>query len=300
MMDEKMKKKGFLLYAAFTLLLCHAHAQYSPSFYPFKGFHIGITGQAEFIQPCSFVAISTGLDPVPKAFWTFGWEAGMEFSYHFAKYFGISAGINFGTITAYKYDAYINNIPDGHGGWEKGDPIFIDGFSVSFMSFLFPVKLEFHYPLRKNLFFTADAGVKIFPNVAAYVDDLAKNPKQFFGGSYAYSMYPSNLDAQKSRKITCSLLLGLGLYYKLPYGDLLRFTAGVNVPFNNIVEGNYRYLLTDSYGTFAVKNDFIYTQLSYIHTFKYEKAKRYVKREGLSFASKKERRKKIFALLNGR
>ena len=72
-------------------------------------------------------------------------------------------------------------------------------------------------------------------------------------------------------KISCDLLLGLGLYYKLSYGDLVRFSTGVNISFNNIIEGYYKYYLTESYGTFAVRNDFIYTQLFYIHTLNYKK-----------------------------
>jgi hypothetical protein len=102
-------------------------------------------------------------------------------------------------------------------------------------------------------------------------------------------------------KISCNLLLGIGLYYKLPYGDLLRFTTGINISFSPIVEGYYRYYkyhLTDSYGTFSVKNDFIYTQLSYIHTFNFLKAKKYVKKQEYSFSSKKEQRKKTIDLLN--
>jgi hypothetical protein len=70
------------------------------SFYPYKGFHVGITGQAEFINKPSYVAL-TGSDPAPKGRWTTGWETGIEFSYHFAKYSGISLGINYGTMLSY-------------------------------------------------------------------------------------------------------------------------------------------------------------------------------------------------------
>jgi hypothetical protein len=297
-----MKKKGFLLYAAFTLLLCHAHAQYFPSFYPFEGFHIGITGQAEFIQPCSYVALS-GTDLAPKALWTSGWETGIEFSYHFAKYFGISAGISFGTTVSYNSALYYGTAPAGTEEWWNGvvneNEYDIAGHKNYYNEIFIPVKLEFHYPVHKDLFFMAEAGIKI---KGIFISDYYRHDNRLYSSSSHIREihYYNEYWKQNIGKIRGDLLLGLGLYYKLPYGDLLRFTAGVNVSFNNIVEGNYRYILTDSYGTFAVKNDFIYTQLSYIHTFKYEKAKRYVKREGFSFASKKEQRKKIFALLNGR
>jgi hypothetical protein len=98
-------------------------------------------------------------------------------------------------------------------------------------------------------------------------------------------------------KVHCDLLIGMGLYYKLPYGDLLRFNVGVNVSFKPIIEGYYHYFLTDSYGTYSVKNDFIYTQLSYIHTFNFLKAKKYLKLQNVSFATKKERRDRIMEML---
>jgi len=44
-------------------------------------------------------------------------------------------------------------------------------------------------------------------------------------------------------------------------------------------------------------NDFIYTQLSYIHTLNWQKAKKYLKKNDYSFATKKERRKKIVEVL---
>jgi hypothetical protein len=160
MMDAKMKKKVFLLYAAFTLLLCHAYAQYFPSFYSFEGFHIGITGQAEFIQPCSYVALS-GPDLAPKAFWTSGWEAGMEFSYHFAKYFGISAGISFGTTVSYNSALYYSIVPDGMEGWIEANEYDISGMKMYDYDIFIPVKLEFHYPVHKDFFFMAETGVKI-------------------------------------------------------------------------------------------------------------------------------------------
>jgi len=44
-------------------------------------------------------------------------------------------------------------------------------------------------------------------------------------------------------------------------------------------------------------NDFIYTQLSYIHTLNWQKAKKYLKKNDYSFTTKKERRKKIVEVL---
>jgi hypothetical protein len=304
-------KKNIPLAVVILLLFFSSNAQKTPSFYPFKGFHVGITGQAEYIQKCTYVAL-TGVEPAPRSRWTSGGEIGMEFSYHFAKYFGIAIGINYGTVLSYKRDQYISTLP-----LETGEFLEVNGYDRSFITMsdkemLFPIKIEFHYPLRKDLFFTAEAGVKI----KGIFQKLACLKYNYWEGSYGtgcnYSIYDDydpeedvwytkpyyrDLGLRDMRTISCNLLLGIGLYYQLPYGDLLRFTTGINVSFNNIIEGYYRYYLTDSYGTFSVKNDFIYTQLSYIHTLNWQKAKKYVKKQEYSFSSKKERRGKIVELL---
>jgi len=307
-----MKRKKTLVFVVLILLLLfRSEAQNLPSFYPFKGFHVGITGQAQFIQKSSFIAL-IGTDLAPKGRWTSGWEAGIEFSYHFAKYFGVAIGINYGTILSYERAIDITNFP--YPDFMKGK-VNRHHSSVSKMydnAMFFPIKLEFHYPLRKDLFFTAEAGIKvkgIFQRLVYGKDGIGRystgvglpvTPDDYDPEYDAYSpkQYYRDYGWRDMSKIYCDLFLGIGLYYKLPYGDLLRFTTGVNVSFHNIIEGYYRYHLTESYGTFAVKNDFIYTQLAYIHTFNFQKAKRYLKKQEYSFSSKKERRKKIFELLD--
>jgi len=304
-----MKRKKIIAFIIFILLLLFcSEAQNPPSFYPLQGFNIGITGQAQFIQKSSFIALS-GTDPAPKGRWTFGWEAGIEFSYHFAKYFGVAIGINYGTVLSYKRDIYLSIVPDMIGGWKevsRYDPALTHKYENEFF---FPIKLEFHYPLRKDLFFIAEVGIKVkgIFNRLTY----GKDGKGIYASGMGYISWPPNTPGEYEdiryyndygrrdmSKIYCDLFLGIGLYYKLPYGDLLRFTTGVNMSFHNIIEGYYRYHLTESYGTFAVKNDFIYTQLAYIHTFNFQKAKRYLKKQEYSFSSKKERRKKIIELLD--
>jgi len=301
-------RKNILIFV-FLFFLLYAEAQISPTFYPFKGFHVGITGQAQYMQKCSFVAIS-GTDPAPKPKMTYGWEAGIEFSYHFAKYFGITAGIKVGTVFSYTFDPYLSDVPDFFGGMITINEY--DDFAIHRTmrknEILFPLKIEFHYPLRKDLFFMAEAGVRlrgIFERLY-----FGKEAIGVFEHAITYSLDPSiaqgdtllTVDYYESSvewnmsKIRCDLLVGLGLYYKLPYGDLLRFTAGVNLSFNPI-GGYYRYFLTDSYGSISIHSSFIYTQLSYVHTLNYQKAKKYVKKQDYSFNTKRERREKIYELL---
>jgi hypothetical protein len=293
------------------LLLLHSYkSQNLPSFYPFKGFHVGLTGQVQFIQKCTFTSL-TGTDLAPRPKWSYGWETGIEFSYHFSKYFGISLGINYGTAYYFDYDIYLSTVPDDIGGWKE-----VNVYEPSYLPYvhaneqiMFPVKLEFHYPLRKNLFFMAETGLRvkgIFQRLTLGKNSIRHNDLNFgyivwpqdTPNEYEMINYFDQYGWENISKIRCNLLLGIGLYYQLPYGDLLRFSTGVNVSFNPIVEGYFVYHLTNSYGTFSVKNDFIYMQLSYIHTLNWQKAKKYLKKQEYSFSSKQERRKKIIELLD--
>jgi hypothetical protein len=141
-----MKNISFIV--LLLLFLFHSEAQKPPSFYPFKGFHVGITAQIECIEKCSFFAL-TGIDPVPKGRWTCGWEAGMEFSYHFAKYFGVSAGINYGTALSYSCAIYLRTMP----GFHENEANYYETLSYKQdYEMMFPVKFEFHYPLPKISF----------------------------------------------------------------------------------------------------------------------------------------------------
>jgi len=212
--------------------------------------------------------------------------------------------MNYATALAYNYDVYFSTVPYDDG-WEEVNSYAEPWPPTLFNEIIFPIKLEFHYPLHKNLFFTAEAGVNIRgvalslnnkKGTTGYYDRgtsfLVKTPS-----GYLSIMYYDQWGERDMSKIYCDLLLGIGLYYNLPYGDLLRFTAGINLSFSNTLEGDYLYYLTGSFGTFSIKHDFIYTQLSYIHTLNWQKAKKYLKKHDYSFATKKERRKKIVEVL---
>ena len=293
------------------LMLFRSEAQPIPSLHSFKGFHVGVTGQAEFVQKPTFILLNDA-DPIPIGRWTYGWETGIEFSYHFANYFGVSFGLNYGTALSYDCAIYWRVIPGFNDVWGTANDYSNLGLPMQDSEIMFPIKLEFHYPLFKNLFFTAEAGVKIkgIQHRLSYGKDANGNyrchqnvlvrpvPDDDPNVPDDQIKYFHYWGEREISKIHCNLIIGLGLYYKLPYGDLLRFTAGINQSFGNIIEGNYHYYLSGGWGKFAVRNDFIYTQLSYIHTLNWQKAKKYLKNNDFSFSSKKERRKTIVDFLN--
>ena len=57
------------------------------------GWHIGIIGEGNVAQKISVTPHSTSYVPF-KAVPMLGWKVGAEFSYHFAKYFGVSCVYN--------------------------------------------------------------------------------------------------------------------------------------------------------------------------------------------------------------
>jgi hypothetical protein len=201
-------------------------------------------------------------------------------------------------------------VPDFHGGWKEVNEYERQGVSVHDMEMIFPIKLDFHYPLRSNFFLAAEAGVKIKGILNRIYD---KNLIKRYSYSLSYLTYPPYTSGDSYEetdiffskayrdisKVRCDLLVGLGFYYKFAHGDLLRFTAGINYAFSPDLIGEYMYLIPLSGGSFFVKNDFFYTQISYIHTLNWQKSKKYLKKQEYSFASRKERRGQIYELLKG-
>lgn len=61
----------------------------------FQGFHLGYIGQFDLMMPAQLTEDSR-LMSVPRV----GGHAGLEFSYHFARWFGVSAALNYGTTGA--------------------------------------------------------------------------------------------------------------------------------------------------------------------------------------------------------
>jgi hypothetical protein len=308
-----MKYTKITMLATMLFCICSLSAQNSPKISPFKGFHLGVTYQAELVQKCSMLPLVGDYEYPPIPLNTYGWELGLEMSYHFAKYFGVSFGLNYGYVFSFGYKYHMTEGLQLYDGYEpylsKGRYEKFLGETIHKKEWVFPLKLELHFPLCRNLYFTTDIGIKI----KGVENSLIYEKGDF--GSYEIGVsvqtepatpdsiiYPAAffdiLGKQPLYGINIDLVIGAGLYYKLPYGDLLRLTTGVNLAFKDFMSGYYGYWLHDTYGTFSARHNFLYTQLSYIHTFNYKKARNWLKRNNISFSSKKERRRHIYEMLN--
>jgi hypothetical protein len=310
-----MKHRKIIILAAVLLGTCSLSAQSRPGFSPFRGFHLGATWQGEVVQKCNMTPLAGDYEYPPVPLNTFGWELGLEISYHFAKYFGVSLGFNYGTAAAWNYKYYMTggltlynyaNKPyiseagyDGPIGY--GYPKHRECF--------FPLKLEFHFPLCRNLYFVSDIGIKI-KGLPLYPEEISTGYSATYSEGFSVKIADSNHNIvsveffevagrryEDDLKVNVDFVIGAGLYYQMPHGDLLRLTMGANLAFKDWISGYYAYWLHDTYGTFSVRHSFIYAQLSYIHTFNYEKARHWLKRNNIIFESKKDKQHYIFEML---
>lgn len=254
----------------FILLLCllfatSIFAQTENSYNPFKGFHIGLTTQAELVSPAIFQSAS-GADYAPTAKPGFGFEGGLEFSYHFANYFGFSAGLDLGTVLVHRANLW------------SGVDRFLSNMSDYGYGFILPLKFEFHYPVGKNFWLMSDVGVRLIPGAFAsssmgwHAEILDCDGNHSFVGEYN-SQYDYGC-----KKLFADLAFDMGFYYQLPYGDLLRASVGANLAFQNYAEGSYSLNQNNGQvqdqGTLTSRNSFANFQFSYIHTFKRYKSRR--------------------------
>ena len=249
---------------SFMLLvfLSASYGQENRSLFP-DGFHIGITGEGNLAQRMTVVAIGQNY-PAPISDPTLGWQAGIEFSYHFAKYFGVSIGLDYGTETQWKLWRW-----DGDGYMPIGPAN--ARFAVN--AFQIPIKAEFHYPiLQSNFFFYGALGVNLI-NVRESIlsktfEGISFNWQVSGGGHYPTDAYKEYLEELDGDKVRADLQLNLGFYYKLPYNDLIRFSILANYSFKDTFHGEYTFLQVDNaYGSQCYRHNHIGFEFAYVHCF---------------------------------
>ena len=220
---------------------------------PFNGFHFGYTAEADFVHPVEMTSYSTEMRSYSSI--RYGGRFGLECSYHFADYFGVSSALDFGYI-----------------GRDKSG-IFNPYYGVSM-----PLKFEFHYPVADKLWVTANAGVQLrMPwetffagfdrNKGENVYDVYPHYAQGGYGNYKYNRYVFYAD----------IMADVGLYYQLPNQDYLRFLLGLNIATTDYGCGD-RYIIppTTVWGPqwyySSQRNHYLYFQIAYLHSFSKQRA----------------------------
>ena len=227
----------------------------------FKGFHFGYTAQYNMTQAAVFTA-ADGTKGSPTTKMGSGFAGGFEFSYHFAKYFGVAVGVGFGShyvlqVNEPSTDLFWGHNPNHH--W----------FSQG--AYMFPIKFEFHLPFNDNFYFMADAGIRF--NVPYYY--YGHNSAHFSNWDDNTACY-IEINRPTSKPVQTELLFDLGFYYRLPNDGLLRFSIGSNLSLSKPWQGYYE-IYTDNEvlenGTISLKNNYFYPQITYVNTFQRYKEK---------------------------
>ncbi len=220
---------------------------------PFNGFHFGYTAEANLVHPDHLQFFKDGeltSDTYDKL--RYGFRAGLECSYHFADFFGVSAALNYG-ITSRSAD----------NAWRY------QGFSM-------PLKFEFHYPITDKIWLTANLGTQIRMPLGTVWDRYNPNTGRHplvnpmtwdFDNN---SVYDRNV-------FYADIMADFGLYYQLPNQDFLRFMVGLNMATTDFARSEYTiddlYYKTDNEKSgkqatsITERNHYLYFQIAYLHSF---------------------------------
>ncbi|MBO7646932.1 MAG: hypothetical protein J6S56_02390 [Bacteroidales bacterium] len=223
---------------------------------PFKGFCIGITTQTQLTLPATVLSHSDNnfMESRPGI----GGEVGLELSYHF-KYFGFSVGADFGTFAVIRLKPHLERMPTAEP--DNAEFQMKNSFSYDdrYHNVMFPIKAEFHIPLKNRFWLIGDLGVKLSPPYNLY---------ETIGADW---IHMTGRVADPSVKVYTSLLADLGFAYILPYGDILRCSIGTNVGFQNTSYFNYTIPIWNSLNTdqgqISTRNHSLNLQVAYLHTF---------------------------------
>lgn len=235
---------------------------------PFNGFHFGYTLEADFVHPVEMTSMSTGKKTFSSV--RYGGRLGLECSYHFADYFGISAALDIGCI---------------HLGTR--------GINGEYFGLSMPLKFEFHYPVADKLWITANAGVQLRMPLETFFYGYDKNDGAII---YDYYLGPPVWNSvhyvsyRYNRHVFyADIMADVGLYYQLPNKNYLRFLLGLDIATTDFANGNVLFMTNN--GTSPIngqyfseypsptenqyvskRNHYLYFQLAYLHTFSKHRA----------------------------
>ena len=248
----------------------------------FKGFQLGYVFEADILSKAK---LSNTQYMAAKN--SIGGHVGLEFAYHFAKYLGVSTGLSYGTTGAFRF----RNRNDGEESWTANEnrvPFDNTDYGIYSTGFSMPVKFEFHAPVAPKVWVALAVGARLrmpwHTFLTGYDDDVSSPcslPGMIWPDTTEYynhlRLAPEVLDASR---FNVSLLADAGLYFRLGYGGLLRWTVGMDLSFRDFAYGNYSVRL-DQYdqihdivmpptydnGSFRLRSNMFNTQITFIQTF---------------------------------
>ena len=224
---------------------------------PFNGFHFGYTLEADIVHPDHIKFFVDGeLAKDTHQSLRYGFRAGLECSYHFADFFGVSAALDYGIISR-----------SPSNDWRYR------GFSM-------PLKFEFHYPITDKIWLTANLGTQIRMPIGTVCDGY--NPNTGRHPLIDYPYFVDNYSVYDRNVFYADIMADFGIYYRLPNQDYMRFMVGLNVATTDFARAELTsddyYFKTDCEKSgeqaisITVRNHYLYFQLAYLHSFSKHRA----------------------------
>lgn len=247
-----------------------------------NGFHLGILGEWNFAQSMCAMNVE-GFWEKPSTSPAMGWKSGMELSYHFLDYFGVSVGFTYGTRIQLQYH------PKLYDDQELED-MFSDNKRYLY-GFQMPIKFSLSVPFNDKWAMYAALGVN-FRNIGhaiGYSNAQRKDPDMAWvyaakhgfaehgrescsaGDIDPYNVFEYDMAEQNSMKVKTDLLLNVGFTYRLPYSDLIRLSFLANISLANDVYGTYEFPLRQTKGTLSSRHNLLGMEVAYVLCFKYKK-----------------------------
>ncbi len=215
---------------------------------PFNGFHFGYTAEAEIVHPIELIDVTTGKKSYTQP--RMGGRVGLEFSYHFADYFGVSAALDLG----------------------------IQGLSMvglkDYFGVSMPLKFEFHYPLADKLWITANVGTQIrMPwRTFLYGFDASRGSNESSDYSDDFQQKGYQNFVYNRNVFYADIMTDVGVYFQLPSQNYLRFLVGLDVATTDFAQGYVSHYQYDGKQYMFQRNHYLYFQIAYLHGFSKQRA----------------------------
>ena len=215
---------------------------------PFNGFHFGYTAEAEIVHPIELIDVTTGKKSYTQP--RMGGRVGLEFSYHFADYFGVSAALDLG----------------------------IQGLSMvglkDYFGVSMPLKFEFHYPLADKLWITANVGTQIrMPwRTFLYGFDASRGSNESSDYSDDFQQKGYQNFVYNRNVFYADIMTDVGVYFQLPSRNYLRFLVGLDVATTDFAQGYVSHYQYDGEQYMFQRNHYLYFQIAYLHGFSKQRA----------------------------
>lgn len=246
-----------------------------------NGWHLAILTEGNIAQKIS-VLQHQGDYPQPVAHSAWGWNTGIETSFNFANFYGVSIGFCYGTSAQYKFDIPYAN--------ESNLLInYISTNTFQMRQFSIPVKFNIHVPIAQSHWvLNSSIGLNIqnINNAIAFSCDKSLHPdiyesspntiinKWSFHNQIPYpgeNSFTPHFRSDIAEKRPCSIQLNfslaMGISYQLPYNDLIRANVITNLSFNDRLYGSYSYPEKQTAGNFCYRHNTLGLELAYIHCF---------------------------------